>query len=162
MTTGNTFKTIAFDDGSYAVASVDAGDPRKFEVVATFFDLDRARDYAAKESSKPAAKSPARAEARAEPRRSSANQEAPASAVSAASDATSDLSERQAAVLKTLRSRRNENNEVEMRAASLASAAKIPLGSLHSVLQSLEKKNFIKTARTGSAKAPAIYEVLEG
>ncbi|MBT3069648.1 hypothetical protein KKP04_02025 [Rhodomicrobium sp. Az07] len=151
-----TFKTISFDDGTYAVVSIDADDQKKMEVVATFFDVERARDYASKESGKPS-RSPVRAEARAEPRRSAAHQ----ADVSPESAAASDLSERQASVLKALRNRMNEKHEVEMRAASLAGAAKIPLGSLHSVLQSLEKKNFIKTARTGSAKAPAIYEVLE-
>jgi uncharacterized membrane protein len=157
MAIGGTFKTVAFDDGSYAVVAVEAGDQRKLEVVATFFDEERARDYAAKESGKISAESPVRAEAKAEPRRSSASH-----VEAGISDVVSELSERQAAVLKTLRSRKNENNEVEMRAASLAGAAKIPLGSLHSVLQSLEKKNFIRTTRTGSAKAPAVYEVLEG
>ena len=46
------------------------------------------------------------------------------------------------------------------KAATLAEAAHIPLGSLHSVLQSLEKKQLIKTARAGSARAPAVYQVL--
>jgi sugar-specific transcriptional regulator TrmB len=54
----------------------------------------------------------------------------------------------------------NGSNLVEVKAAVLAEAAKIPLGSLHSVLQSLEKKQLINTARAGSARAPAVYEVL--
>jgi sugar-specific transcriptional regulator TrmB len=54
----------------------------------------------------------------------------------------------------------NGSNLVEVKAAVLAEAAKIPLGSLHSVLQSLEKKQLIKTARAGSARAPAAYQVL--
>jgi sugar-specific transcriptional regulator TrmB len=54
----------------------------------------------------------------------------------------------------------NGSNLVEVKAAVLAEAAQIPLGSLHSVLQSLEKKQLIKTARAGSARAPAVYQVL--
>ena len=54
----------------------------------------------------------------------------------------------------------DESRLVEAKAAALAEAAQIPLGSLHSVLQSLEKKQLIKTARAGSARAPAIYQVL--
>ena len=41
---------------------------------------------------------------------------------------------------------------VEAKVALLAEAACIPLGSLHSVLQSLWKKRLIKTARAGSAQ----------
>ena len=52
------------------------------------------------------------------------------------------------------------NGQVAEKAATLADAARIPLGSLHSVLQSLEKKQLIKTARAGSARAPAVYQVL--
>jgi sugar-specific transcriptional regulator TrmB len=44
--------------------------------------------------------------------------------------------------------------------AGLAEAANIPLGSLHSILQSLEKKGLIKNTRSGSARAPAAYQVL--
>jgi sugar-specific transcriptional regulator TrmB len=51
------------------------------------------------------------------------------------------------------------NNQVEAKAAVLAEAANVPLGSLHSILQSLEKKQLIKTARAGSARAPAAYQV---
>ena len=42
------------------------------------------------------------------------------------------------------------DKQVEAKAAVLAEAANIPLGSLHSVLHSLEKKQLIKTARAGS------------
>jgi hypothetical protein len=42
----------------------------------------------------------------------------------------------------------------------LAKASSIPLGSLHSVLASLEKKKMIRTERQGTAKFRAIYEVL--
>ena len=54
----------------------------------------------------------------------------------------------------------DEHKQVAAKAAVLAEAAQIPLGSLHSVLHSLEKKQLIKTARAGSARAPAAYQVL--
>ena len=54
----------------------------------------------------------------------------------------------------------DENKRVEAKVAVLADAARIPLGSLHAVLQSLEKKQLIKTARAGSARAPTVYQVL--
>src|SRR5258706_428348 len=41
-----------------------------------------------------------------------------------------------------------------------ADASSPPLGSLHSVLASLEKKNMIRTERQGTAMFRAIYEVL--
>jgi sugar-specific transcriptional regulator TrmB len=63
-------------------------------------------------------------------------------------------------VLGALCAKMDENKRVEAKAAVLAEAAHIPLGSLHSVLQSLEKKQLIKTARAGSARAPAVYQVL--
>ncbi len=57
--------------------------------------------------------------------------------------------------------RKSDNdNLIEIKAAVLAEAANIPLGSLHSVLQSLEKKQLILTTRPGSARAPAVYQVL--
>jgi sugar-specific transcriptional regulator TrmB len=52
------------------------------------------------------------------------------------------------------------NKQVEAKAAVLAEAANVPLGSLHSILQSLEKKGLIKASRAGSARAPAAYQVL--
>ena len=52
------------------------------------------------------------------------------------------------------------NKQVEAKVAVLAEAANIPLGSLHAVLQSLEKKGLIKNIRGGSARAPAAYQVL--
>ena len=54
----------------------------------------------------------------------------------------------------------DKKNLVEVRSAELAKASSIPLGSLHSVLASLEKKNMIRTERQGTAKFRAIYEVL--
>ncbi len=70
------------------------------------------------------------------------------------------LSGRQSAVLEALRAKMDADQLAEVRAAALAGAANIPLGSLHSVLVSLEKKHLIETARQGSAQAPAVYRVL--
>ena len=64
------------------------------------------------------------------------------------------------AVLGALRLKMDTDQRVEEKAAVLAEAANIPLGSLHSILQSLEKKQLIKTVRAGSARAPAVYQVL--
>jgi hypothetical protein len=74
--------------------------------------------------------------------------------------ATPELSPRQSAVLEALRSKMDEHKQVAAKAADLAKAAQTPLGSLRSVLQSLEKKQLIKTIRAGSARAPAVYEIL--
>ena len=71
-----------------------------------------------------------------------------------------ELSQRQRAVLEAFRGKMNGSDLVQVKAAILAEAAQIPLGSLHSVLQSLEKKQLIKTTRAGSAHAPAVYQVL--
>jgi sugar-specific transcriptional regulator TrmB len=54
----------------------------------------------------------------------------------------------------------DENKQVAAKASTLAEAAHIPLGSLHSVLQSLEKKQVIKTTRAGSGRTPAVYQVV--
>ena len=69
-----------------------------------------------------------------------------------------DLSARQNAVLSALRAKMDENKQVEAKAAVLAE--QIPLGSLHSVLGSLEKKRLIANTRPGSPRAPAVYQVL--
>lgn len=76
-------------------------------------------------------------------------------------DAGNGISGRQAAVLKALRSVMDKKNRVEAKAADLAKASSVPLGSLHSILVSLEKKHMIRTERRGSPKFSAIYEVLE-
>jgi hypothetical protein len=73
----------------------------------------------------------------------------------------SGVSERQAAVLKGLRSLMDKQHRVEAKTAELAKASSVPLGSLHSILVSLEKKHMIKTERQGSPKHPAVYQVLE-
>jgi DNA-binding MarR family transcriptional regulator len=99
----------------------------------------------------PAEAKPKRAaEVKAKPARQAKGQTAP-----------SELSERQASVLKALRSLKDKKNRVEAKVAELAKASSVPLGSLHSILVSLEKKQMIRTERQGSPKFAAIYEVLE-
>ncbi|MGA7327470.1 MAG: hypothetical protein WBX25_24025 [Rhodomicrobium sp.] len=75
--------------------------------------------------------------------------------------AATDMSDRQQAVLRALRSKVDKKNLVEVTSGELAKASAIPLGSVHSVLVSLEKKGIIRTERQGSAKFRAIYEVLD-
>jgi hypothetical protein len=75
--------------------------------------------------------------------------------------AANGISERQAAVLKGLRSLMNKQHRVEAKTAELAKASSVPLGSVHSILVSLEKKRMIRTERQGSPKHSAIYEVLQ-
>jgi len=116
-------------------------------VIAIFSDVSRARDYADRENSRIVEPATELTEA---PTQRSVEPTAP----------TPELSARQSAVLKALRGRMDDNGQVAARATVLAEAAQIPLGSLHSVLQSLEKKQLIKTARAGSARAPALYQVL--
>ncbi len=141
------YATVRFEDGSIAIVRTDPRKPRLLEVIAIFFDAARARDYSDRENSRSA-----------EPATEPA--EAPAKPSAEPTAAMPDLSPRQSAVIKALRSKMDENGRVAEKAADLAKAAQIPLGSLHSVLQSLEKKQLIKTARTGSARAPAVYQVL--
>ncbi len=130
-----------------AVVRSDPRTPRVLEVIAIFSDASRARDYADRENSRSAEPAAELTEAPARPA-----VEPPAAAA--------ELGARQSAVLGALRSKMDANKQVEAKAAVLAEAANIPLGSLHSVLQSLEKKQLIKTARVGSARASAVYEVL--
>jgi hypothetical protein len=148
MGSSDTFKTVEFEDGMVAVVRTDSGKPRFLELVATFYDVSHARDYADRENSRSAEHTAELTEAPTRPA-----VEPPA--------ATSELSARQRAVLGVLRSKMDANKQVEAKAAVLAEAANIPLGSLHSVLQSLEKKRLITTVRAGSARAPAVYQVLQ-
>ena len=141
------FTTVTLEDGTFAVVRTDPRKPRLLEVIATFSDAARARDYADRENSRSA-------EPASEPT------EAPTQRSAEPPAATLELSPRQSAVLEALRARIDENKRVAEKAADLAKAAQIPLGSLHSVLQSLEKKQLIKTTRAGSARAPAVYEIL--
>ena len=149
MSTGaKPFSIVTFEDGSVAVVQSDPRAPRVLEVIAIFFDTERARDYADRENSRaaePAAELP----------------EAPTRPAVEPPAAASKLSARQSAVLGVLRAKMDANKQMEAKAAVLAEAANIPLGSLHSILQSLEKKQLIKTARAGSARAPAVYQVLQ-
>ncbi len=141
------YTTVRFEDGSVAIVRTDPRKPQLLEVIAIFFDAVRARNYADRENSRAA-----------EPATEPA--EAPAQPSAVPTPAIPELSPRQSAVIKALRSKIDENGRVAEKAADLAKAAQIPLGSLHSVLQSLEKKQLIKTVRAGSARAPAVYQVL--
>ena len=40
------FKTVVFEDGAYSAVCTDPAKPRLMEVIATFYDASRARDYA--------------------------------------------------------------------------------------------------------------------
>jgi hypothetical protein len=138
---------VSFQDGSVAVVHSDPRRPRVLEVIAIFSDASRARDYADRENSRSA-------EPASEPT------EAPTQRRFEPTAPTPELSARQSAVLGALRAKMDANQQVEARAALLAEVANVPLGSLHSILQSLEKKGLIKATRAGSARAPAVYQVL--
>ena len=144
---GKPFTTVTLEDGTFAVARTDPRKPRLLEVIAIFSEAERGRDYADRENSRSA-------EPATEPTEALTRRSVEPTVV------TPELSSRQSAVLGALRSTMDEHKQVAAKAAVLAEAAQIPLGSLHSVLQSLEKKQLIKTARAGSARAPAIYQVL--
>ena len=164
------FKTAMFEDGSCVVLRVDPSQPHFMEVVASFYDAERARDYARFENDpqgehqedapikEPATKPKAPA-SKAKPQPAAPISKAKPQASEPIKDST-DLSERQLAVLNALRSLMDKKNLVEVRSAELAKASSIPLGSLHSVLASLEKKNMIRTERQGTAMFRAIYKVL--
>ena len=141
------FSIVTFQDGSVAVVRSDPRTPRVLEVIAIFSEAERARDYADRENSR-------FAEPTTEPT------EVPIQRRFEPTGPTPELSARQSAVFGALLAKMDANQRVEEKAAVLAEAANIPLGSLHSVLQSLEKKGLIKTARGGSARAPAVYQVL--
>ena len=142
------FRIVAFQDGSVAVVHSVPRTPRVLEIIAVFFEAERAQDYADRENSRSAERTAKLTEAPTRPA-----VEPPAAA--------SELSARQSAVLRALRSKMDANKQVEAKAAVLAEAANVPLGSLHSILQSLEKKGLIKATRAGSARAPAAYQVLQ-
>ena len=142
------FSIVSFQDGSVAVVRSDPRTPRVLEVIAVFFEAERARDYADRENSRAA-----------EP--AAAPIEAPTQRGAEPTAATPELSPRQSAVLGALRAKMDANKQVEAKAAVLAEAANVPLGSLHSILQSLEKRGLIKATRAGSARAPAAYQVLQ-
>ena len=141
------FSIVTFQDGSAAVVHSVPRPPRVLEVIALFFQAERAQDYADRENDHSA-------EPATEPREALTRRSVEPTAP------TPELSARQSAVLGALRAKMDANRQVEAKAAVLAEAANIPLGSLHSVLHSLEMKQLIKTARAGSARAPAVYQVL--
>ena len=145
---GKPFTTVTLEDGIFAVVRTDPRKPRYLEVIAIFFEAERARDYADRENSRAA-------EPASEPI------EAPTERRVEPTAPTPELSARQGAVLGALRAKMDANKQVEAKAAVLAEAANVPLGSLHSILQSLEKKGLIKATRAGSARAPAAYQVLQ-
>jgi len=144
---GKPFTTITLEDRTFAVVRTDPRKPQLLEVIAIFSEAARARDYAAKENSRSAEPASEPTEALIAP-----SVEPPAE--------TLELSARQSAVLGVLRAKMDANKQVEAKSAVLAEAAHVPLGSLHSILQSLEKKGLIKATRAGSARAPAAYQVL--
>ena len=158
------FKTATFEDGTCVVLRADPDQVHFIELIATFHDIARARDYAKFENSQSGGNEEQREEAQAEVPAQAAAKQAAARKEPAPEakpkNLAGDISERQQAVLDALRSMMDKKNHVEVRSAELAQAAYIPLGSLHSVLASLEKKNLIRTERQGSAKFRAIYEVL--
>ena len=141
------FTTVTLEDGTFAVVRTDPRKPRLLEMIAIFSDVSRARSYAEMENSR-SGEQPIAAT------------EAPQRHIIEPAEVIAELSARQSAVLGALRARMDENRQVAARSAVLAEAAQTPLGSLHSVLQSLEKKGFIRTTRAGSARAPAAYQVL--
>lgn len=147
------YKAVTLGDGGFTVVKTDPANPRIMEVVATFYDAKRAREYADASNEAPPRVEAAAAEA------PKAEKPRPVSA-KADTKPSEELSDRQAAVLTALRKKMDESKLVETKAAVLAEAAQIPLGSLHSVLGSLEKKQLIITTRAGSPRAPAVYQVL--
>jgi DNA-binding MarR family transcriptional regulator len=144
---GTPFTTITFENGAVAVVRSDPREPRFLEVIAIFYDASHARSYAEIQNNRSAEES-------------IGSTEAHKKHVVELTEIITELSPRQIAVLGALRASMDENKQVAAKAATLAEAAHIPLGSLHSVLQSLEKKQLIKTARAGSARAPAVYQIL--
>ena len=144
---GKPFTTVTLEDSTFAVVRSDPRKPQFLEVIALFLDASRARSYAEMENDR-SGEGPV------------ASTEASKQRTIETTEAIPELSARQSAVLGALRAKTDANKRVEAKAAVLAEAANIPLGSLHAVLQSLEKKQLIKTARVGSARAPAVYQVL--
>jgi hypothetical protein len=151
-----TFKTVVLEDGTCAVVRTDPSEPSMLHVVAVFYDAARARKYADIENSEffeaPRIEPPTMPQVKRTA--TSANDSKEPNGM------RPELTERQSAVLEALRAKADDDNLVEIKGADLAEAASIPLGSVHSVIQSLEKKKCILTARPGSSHAPAVYQVL--
>ena len=144
------FRMVVLENSTWAVVRTDPARLRFMEVIANFYDEKRAKDYMDLLNSQIEQPN----------ERGSADAPAPARASHKPDVAETELSSRQSAVLKALREKMDDTKHVAVRAAVLAQAAQIPLGSLHSVLGSLEKKGLIQTSRAGSARAPAVYRVL--
>ncbi len=160
VSNGATYQAVALQDGTSAVMRADPAKPQIFEVVATFYDALRAQEYAARENAAfHAPQSPEPAVEAQVVRKPAPRKRAPEPA-KVEPELPTDLTDRQNAVLKALHAKKDDANLVESKAADLAGAASIPLGSLHSVLQSLEKRQLVRTERAGSPKAPAVYQVL--
>jgi hypothetical protein len=149
------FKTVAMEESTWAVVRTDPAKPRYMEIVATFYDEARARDYADVQNGGQSREESGETEPRSEKAR-----KREAAAKPNGAPAESELSQRQSAVLKAMRAKADDSNQVAVKAAVLAQAAQIPLGSLHSVLGSLEKKKLIHATKPGSARSPAVYQVL--
>jgi predicted Rossmann fold nucleotide-binding protein DprA/Smf involved in DNA uptake len=146
------FKTVVLENSTWAVVRTDPARPRFMEVIANFYDESRAKDYTDVLNGQ--------LEQPQHEQKVSVQASAPARASPKPDAAEADLSSRQSAVLRALREKMDDTKHVAVRAAVLAQAAQIPLGSLHSVLGSLEKKGLIQTSRAGSARAPAVYRIL--
>jgi hypothetical protein len=182
------FKTAIFEDGTCAVLRADPTKPRLLEVIATFYDAAQAQDYVRFENNpsvehreesptlkrapqvKPKQISKAKPKLASEAKSNQTSEAKPKQTAVAKpkqaaegkpKNVATEVSERQTAVLKALRSMMDKKHRVEVRGAELAKASSIPLGSLHSVLASLEKKQMIRTERQGSAQFRAVYEILE-
>jgi hypothetical protein len=153
---GKTFKTIVLEDGACAVVRTDPSEPSILQVVAVFYDAARARKYADMENSEFSETLGTEPSAAPQVKRVATAAEDS----KGANGAHLELTERQSAVLEALRAKADDDNLVEIKGADLAEAASIPLGSIHSVIQSLEKKKCILTTRPGSSHAPAVYQVL--
>jgi hypothetical protein len=152
------FKVISLDDGSSAVVKLDREKPRLMEIVAIFYDAARAHAYAGLSVSRREEEPPAAEPVAAEP--SVASHSVDEKDEAEPTETEPGLTARQSAVLGALRAKMDDENSVEIKAAILAEAAQIPLGSLHSVLVSLEKKQLIATTRAGTPRSSAVYQVL--
>jgi DNA-binding MarR family transcriptional regulator len=140
------------DERQPVVKQTSKGKPRQVGAAKFQPAARTGRKQPSAANSKPAAKATAKQAAPLQ------RKSAPAAELAKGGDGMSD---RQIAVLKALRSLKDKKNRVEAKAIDLAKASSVPLGSLHSILVSLEKKHMIRTERRGTPKFSAIYEVLE-
>src|SRR5262245_1670076 len=101
------FTAITFEDGTSAVVRRDPSKPRLVEVIATFYDVARARDYAQSANRSPREEGVTLREKQ------------------SAEEPGADITERQQAVLSALRANMDKNSLAEVRTAPLAKAARI-------------------------------------